>query len=263
MNALLRGQLETIQLWIREPSWQRILGCVLLIIIGCGLYGFTLGLWRSPVMGLYVGIKLPLLIFFTLICNGLLNGLLGILLGSRLGMRQSILALLMSFSILSLILGSLSPVCVFFLYNLPSPNSEFSQIAHSSYLLFHTSLIAYTGVSATVSLYRFLRSYCPNQHIARLTLISWVAGNGFLGAQFSWILRPFFGSPDLAVAFLREDPLNGTFYGAVVRSGSSILSTLQPHEQAILGVALGSIFLIILTKITYERTHPTQNNSTI
>ena len=49
-------------------------------------------------------------------------------------------------------------------------------------------------------------------------MLAWLGGNGFLGAQFSWILRPFFGTPGLEVQFLRPNPLRGNFYQTVWRS---------------------------------------------
>ena len=53
---------------------------------------------------------------------------------------------------------------------------------------------------------------------ARHPLLAWLAGNGILGAQFSWVLRPFFGSPNLNVAFLRPYPMKGNFYESVWHS---------------------------------------------
>jgi hypothetical protein len=49
-------------------------------------------------------------------------------------------------------------------------------------------------------------------------LFGWLAGNLFLGAQIAWNLRPFIGSPRLAIEFLRSDPLRGNFYEAVWRA---------------------------------------------
>jgi hypothetical protein len=49
-------------------------------------------------------------------------------------------------------------------------------------------------------------------------LLAWLAGNLFLGSQLSWILRPFIGSPNLPVQFVRDHPLNGNFYEAVFYS---------------------------------------------
>jgi hypothetical protein len=35
--------------------------------------------------------------------------------------------------------------------------------------------------------------------------------HGLRGMQLTWILRPFFGSPDFPVQFLRPDALKGNF----------------------------------------------------
>ncbi len=43
-------------------------------------------------------------------------------------------------------------------------------------------------------------------------LLAWLAVNLFLGSQLTWIARPFIGSPQLPVAFLREGALRGNFY---------------------------------------------------
>jgi hypothetical protein len=67
-------------------------------------------------------------------------------------------------------------------------------------------------------LHRLLAAKSPSPAAASATLLAWLGGNGFLGAQFSWILRPFFGSPGLEVQFLRPDPLRGNFYQTVWRS---------------------------------------------
>ena len=61
-------------------------------------------------MGAYVAVKLPLIIFITLIVNGLLNGLLGLVLGSGIGFRKSVQFLLTGFAIMAVILGALSPI---------------------------------------------------------------------------------------------------------------------------------------------------------
>ncbi len=78
--------------WLDVPSPRRVARAALMAVTGFALYGFTVGFWRDPLMGVYVAIKMPLLVALTLACNGLLNGLLGLLLGTGLGFRQSLLA---------------------------------------------------------------------------------------------------------------------------------------------------------------------------
>jgi len=211
----LRTLLQPDAAWLDDPHPRRILGVALATVLGLAAYGFTVGWWRSPMMGAYVAVKMPLLVACTLGCNGLLNGLLGLLLGTGLGFRQSLLALLMSFAVAALILGSLAPVTFFLAWNAPAPDSVNAGMAHSAYLVTHTFLIGFAGIAANVHLHKLLAARAPNRTSATLTLLAWLGGNGFLGAQFSWVLRPFFGSPNLEVAFLRPDPMKGNFYESV------------------------------------------------
>lgn len=214
----LRSLLQPDAAWLDDPHPRRIFGVAAVTILGLAAYGFTVGWWRSPLMGAYVAIKMPLLVACTLGCNGLLNGLLGLLLGTGLGFRQSLLALLMSFALAALILGSLAPITFFLAWNAPPPESANAGMAHSAYLVTHTFLIGFAGIAANVHLHRLLATRAPNRSSATITLLAWLAGNGILGAQFSWVLRPFFGSPNLNVAFLRPDPMKGNFYESVWHS---------------------------------------------
>lgn len=214
---MIRRLLQPTAELLDHPSPERIARIAALTAAALAAYGFTTGFWRSPQMGLFVAIKMPLLVACTLACNGMLNGMLGLLLGG-IGFRESLLALLSAFASVALILGSLSPVTLMLALNAPPPHSPDAGSAHAGYLLFHVLLIAVAGVAGTLSLHRILIQRCASPGVATLTMLAWLAGNGFLGAQFSWILRPFFGSPGLEVAFLRKDPLRGSFYEAVWRS---------------------------------------------
>lgn len=204
--------------WLDAPTPQRVGWVAAAAATGLAVYGFSVGYWRDPVMGAYVAVKLPLLIFLTLACNGLLNGLLGLLLGTGLGFRQSLLALLTAFGLAAVILGSLAPITFFLAWNAPPPHSPGAQNAHAAYLVTHTVLIGFAGITANIHLHRLLAVKAPTPAAATATLLAWLGGNGFLGAQFSWILRPFFGSPTLEVQFLRDDPLRGNFYQTVWKS---------------------------------------------
>lgn len=201
--------------WLDAPTPGRVGRVALMAGAGLACYGFSVGYWRDPLMGGYVAVKLPLLVALTLACNSLLNGLLGLLLGTGLGFRQSFFALLSAFALAGVILGSLAPVTFLLAWNAPSPEAAGAKNAHAAYLVTHTVLIGLAGIAANIHLHRLLAARAPTRMAATTTLLAWLGGNGFLGAQFSWILRPFFGTPQLEVQFLREHPMDGNFYFAV------------------------------------------------
>ncbi len=232
--------------WLDAPTPRRVAAVALTACAGLAIYGFTVGFWRDPVMGAYVAVKLPLLVALTLACNGLLNGLLGLLLGTGLGFRQSLLALLSSFALAALILGSLAPVTFFLAWNAPPPGAPGAGNAHATYLVAHTALIGFAGITANLHLHRLLTVKAPTAAAASATLLAWLGGNGFLGAQFSWILRPFFGSPQLKVQFLRDHPFEDNFYISVWRSLNRISGGFAlPVLILILAFLLTPIFLAI------------------
>lgn len=240
--------------WLDAPTPARVIHVAMVAIGGMALYGFTMGFWRDPLMGAYVAVKLPLLVALTLVCNGLLNGLLGLLLGTGLGFRQSLLALLTAFALAGLILGSLAPVTLLLAWNAPAPDSPGARTAHAAYLVTHTFLIGFAGITANIHLHRLLAAKSPTAAAATATLLAWLGGNGFLGAQFSWILRPFFGSPTLKVQFLRPEPMKGNFYQAVWNSIDQITNGF--------GVpALGLILLALAIPIARAIQSNHQNTS--
>jgi hypothetical protein len=212
VKALLRGDPNQLASWLAAPDLRSLTGCVLIILIGSGLYGFTLGIWRAPLQSLYTAIKFPALIFLTCGGNALLNGMLAQVLGLGLSFKQTSLAILMSFALAAIILGGLSPITLFIWYNAPALASEDAALGHSLMIFAHVCAIAFAGVMANRRLLDLLRKVAGDSNTALGVLFSWLAGNLFLGAQLAWNLRPFIGHPSLAVQFLRDEPLWGNFY---------------------------------------------------
>ena len=225
LKILSCGDPEKIRQWLEQSNLRSTAVCTLVVLIGSGLYGFTVGLWRAPLQAVYTAIKFPLLIFLTCGGNALLNGLLAQVLGSGLSARQTSLAILMSFALTSLVLGALSPVSLFVLYNTSPLASQATLLGHSVILLTHVFFIACAGLIANHHLYRLLEKVSPSRAIARRVLAGWLGGNFLLGSQLAWVLRPFIGSPGLAIEFLRQDPLRGNFYEAVFRAIRHLLSS--------------------------------------
>lgn len=216
LKTLLRGEVDASCL--EKPNVSRFICYCIAIVLGSSVYGATIGLWRAPLQSVFTAIKFPILIFLTCIGNGVVNGMLAQVLGSGLSFRQTAFAILMSFAVASLILGCFSPITLFILYNAPPLASEHAILGHSVMLLAHVFVIAFAGVVANRRLFGLLQKVSGHDHTARAVLLSWLAGNLFLGAQLAWNLRPFIGSPTLAIQFLRDNPLRGNFYEAVWRA---------------------------------------------
>lgn len=223
LKILLRGDAAEIAQWLNAPGWRNLFACCAAIVAGCGLFGASVGLWRAPLQGLFTGIKFPLLIFLTAGGNALLNGLLAQLLGSGLSFRQTSFAILFSFALAALFLAAMTPLTLFILFNTPPLASTKSVVGHSVMLLTEVLLIAYAGVVANHRLLRLLERSSGSETTARRVLFSWLAGNLFLGSQLAWVLRPFIGSPQIAVQFLRDDPLRGNFFEAVANAFRHLL----------------------------------------
>src|SRR5215475_6521393 len=227
IGVLLRGQPEVLGEWIEHWTLKRLLFCVAVIFFGAGLYGGAMGWWRAPEQGLIVAIKFPLIILLTTLGNALLNGMLAPLLGLNIGLRQSLLAILMSFTIASAILGSFSPLTAFVVWNAApmSDNAQFSTRTYNFIQIMHVCIIAFAGTTANVRLVQLLKQLSGRAAVARRVLFAWLAGNLFLGSQLCWILRPFIGRPGLEVEFLRANAFQGNFYETVFRALRELLSS--------------------------------------
>lgn len=214
---LLAARADTIKAWLAEPLAKRLAAQVVIIVLGAGIYGATLGLWRSPLQALFVAIKFPLILLLTTLFNALLNGMLAQLLGLSVRLMDSFRLILMSFAAAAVILAGFSPLTLFALWNAPplTDTSSAAREVYSGIILMHVGAIATAGIAANIKLLQALRTLSGDALRARLILFSWLAGNLLLGSQLVWNLRPFIGAPYLPVEFLRPTAFEGSFFEAV------------------------------------------------
>jgi hypothetical protein len=217
MPVLLRGEPEPITGWIEEQSAGRVAFSVMAIVVGAGLFGATIGCWRAPAQAFYTAVKLPLIILLTTLGNALLNGMLAPLLGLNITFRQSALAILMSFAIAAAILGAFSPLMFFLVWNVPplTTAGPSDWTAYRFIQVTQAAVIAFAGIAANLRLVQLLRRLSGSLKVARNVLLAWLTVNLFLGSQLTWILRPFIGSPDLPLQFLRPNPFESNFYETI------------------------------------------------
>jgi len=157
--SLLRGEAERINQSIQRCTPGRLLLYLAVIFAGAGTFGAAVGCWRAPLQALYTALKLPLILLLTTLGNALLNGMLAPLLGLNVSFRQSLLAILMSFTIAAAILGSFSPLLFFLVWNTPplAERADLSGLAHSFILVMQVLMIAFAGGAANVRLLQLLR----------------------------------------------------------------------------------------------------------
>jgi hypothetical protein len=192
--------------------------CLGAIVAGAGVYGASMGWWRCPMQAFYTGLKLPLVILLTTLGNGLLNGMLAPLLGLNAGFRQSLMVVLISFAIASVLLGALSPVALFVVWNTP-PLSAATGAGAPEYAFLQLTLavfVALAGVAGNLHILPLLRRWTRSAAIARRVLLAWLAGNLLLGSQICWVLRPFIWDPvHPEMQFIGREYLHGSFFETV------------------------------------------------
>ena len=215
LATLLRGDAETTAQWSAQWNARRFGLHLAVIVFGAGIYGAAMGWWRAPEQALFVAIKFPLIILLTTLGNALINAMLAPLLGLDIPFRQSVSAVVMSFTVTSAILGAFSPLIAFLVWCEPSMTSSHESLRPYNFMLLaHVAVIALAGTTGNARLFQLLVRL-GNRAAAYRVLCAWLAGNLFLGSQLSWILRPFIGSPELKVEFIRSAALHGNFYEAV------------------------------------------------
>ena len=219
ISTLLRGESDTIAALSADWQPRRFALHVGVIVLGAGCYGAAMGWWRDPQQALYVAIKFPLIILLTALGNALLNGMFAPLLGLNIPFRQSFAAILMSGTIAATILGALSPLIAFMVWNAPPMAEQTASLpAYNLIKLTHVAAIMFAGTVGNLRLLQLLVKLGGGRAVAFRVLFAWVAGNLFLGSQLSWILRPFIGSPTLPVQFFRANALHGNFYENVFQT---------------------------------------------
>lgn len=211
LQRLLDGE-SAAEDWIRRRGWRGLARPVVLLTAAAGAYGAAMGAWRDPRLALYVALKTPALLLAVAVVNALVNGAFAARFGVELAFGETLRAVLLAFLLASLVLAALAPVFLWFALTLENQNDDAGRRAHDVLGVAHIAAIAFAGTFATLRQMRWITSLGAAPANSRALVVVWLATNLLAGAQISWILRPWFGTPSLDVAFLRAHPFDGTFY---------------------------------------------------
>ncbi len=183
------------------PVW--LLGLIVLAgaIYGAFMGSFGLSTDRAP-MVLYAAAKMPILILgTTLVC---MPGFLALntVLGLRDDFPLALRAVLAGQAAVTVALASLGPITALM---------YISGLSHRGALLFNAAMFTLATAAAQAVMRRRYRELVRRDERHHLMLWTWALLYIFVGIQMGWMLRPFVGSPDIPVAFLREEPFTNAY----------------------------------------------------
>lgn len=228
----LRSVSSGIAPWDLSDRQRSVPVAVVVVVLGAGTYGAVMGAWREPLQALFTGIKLPLVILLTTLGNTLINAMLAPLLGLHLNLRQSLTSVLFTFALAASLLGSLVPVAIFIVWNLP-PLSATTQLGSLEYSMIQLVLVAFIagcGIAGNVLFLPVLERQSGSRQVARRVLLAWLLVNLLLGSQVTWILRPFIWDPARPVEFIGQEYLRGSFYETVFNAVRQLILQRLPSR---------------------------------
>ncbi len=203
------------------------------------IYGFMLGLAKSPLQAFSSSIKVPVLFLSTMLfCLPALYFFSLALLGTPLKMMQVLTVVLSGISVTAFLLLGLAPITLFFV--LTSGNYEFFQLL----------AVIFVGISACIGVYFLWRGMTlvePTRTdalniLGKRILFLWVLVYGFVGTQMTWRLSPFVGKPEDPFYWIR--PSRDNFYVDVVNAIQGALNLPASDASWLMPLIFGGICIV-------------------
>lgn len=184
-GILLGRKTDTFVSTVFEIGNQRrtVISLTILVMFLGGLFGAAVGLFMGNIHIVSILVKFPILVLGTYLLSSLVWYLFSTRMSSEVTFMESIITVLLFLSRFSLILVSLIPVVVFFIY---------SGINHDQLLLVLLVLLVVSLVLSSKYLfdvYRILYGEKPAVYL----IASWLFLYGLIGLQLAWMLRPWVG----------------------------------------------------------------------
>ncbi len=232
LDRILRGELTRLEA-LRNGTINFSAGGVLMVIALLGvIYGVCMGTFAlagsgsgAPMQVLASGVKVPSLFLLTLLVTFPSLYVFNALVGSRLRLLANLRLLVAALGVMLAVLSSIGPIVAFF------------SLSTKSYPFMIVLNVVVYGVAGVLglsfllqTLHRLtiadqeLRTPGPESAIdpvegqmlglhTRVVFRIWVCVFGFVGAQMSWVLRPFIGDPNQPFTWFRGKESN--FFAAV------------------------------------------------
>jgi hypothetical protein len=211
---------------LSDPEFSRknLVQQILVIFVFSLLYGIMMGSYNGFLQSMVTGIKLPCLIFLSLLICFPALFVIQFMIGSTMTLRQMANIILSGFLVFSTIALSFAPIVLFFM--LTSDNYAFLK-------LLHVIIFTFSGVFAVKTILSGLTFSCENKNVypkLGMTIFKiWIIIFAFVSSQLAWNLRPFVGSKDLPFQWFREKESN--FYIAVIQSAINLIDPEPERKQ--------------------------------
>jgi hypothetical protein len=224
----------------------RALSLGLVSLFSFMIYGFMVGLAKSPLQALSSSVKVPVLFLSTMLfCLPALYFFSLALLGTPLRMMQVLTVVLSGISVTAFLLLGLAPITLFFV--LTSTNYEFFQLL----------AVVFVGISACIGVYFLWRGMTlvePTRtdslkSLGKRILFLWVLVYGFVGTQMTWRLSPFVGRPEDPFYWIR--PSRDNFYVDVVKAIQGALDLPASDLGWLMPLVFGGICIVGLGVIFF------------
>jgi hypothetical protein len=207
-----------------EFSRRNLVQQILVILVFSLLYGIIMGSYNGFLQSMVTGIKLPCLIFLSLLICFPALFVIQFMIGSTMTLRQMANIILSGFLVFSTIALSFAPIVIFFMVT--SSNYAFLK-------LLHVTIFTFSGIFTIKTILGGLTFSCEKKNVypkLGMTIFKiWIIIFAFVSSQLAWNLRPFVGSRDLPFELFRQRESN--FYIAVIQSARNLFDPVPEQKS--------------------------------
>jgi len=210
------------------------------------IYGFMVGLAKSPLQAVSSALKIPILFLSTMaFCLPALYFFSLALLGTPLRMIQVLTVVLFGISVTAFLLLGLAPVTLFFV------------LTSTNYAFFQLLAVGFVGLSSLIGVYFLWRgmtsvetTYDDNlKNLGNRILILWIVLYGFVGTQMTWRLSPFIGKPEDPFYLIR--PSRDNFYVDVIHAIQEAFNIAPASAEVITPLLMGGLCVLGIAGIFF------------
>lgn len=207
IDQLLRARHKLLARLDNPAEHLTIMRAALLATLLSGFaFGAALGLHRGGLQLVYAAVKLPLVLLLTAALATPALTALQHAVGARFNPRRDVALVLSSLALASLVIAATSPLVVL------------AALLELDYHLTILLVVACCCLGGAFGMSLLARGLAANTDANRFVLLVSLATFMVVGAQLSWVLRPFLVRPRAEIAFLR--PVESTF-------GESVMTSLR------------------------------------